>query len=1050
MKRIETKIVRKPIRMTALSFAVAQATLMWSGAACAQSDAQADQAAPTVVVSGQRAALQSAQQLKQNADEVLDAVVAEEAGKLPDKSITEVLQRIAGVTIDRNRSHGDPEHFSVEGSGVSVRGLQWGSSTLNGREVFSAGYPGRELSWGDVPPELMSAVVVHKNPPAELVEGGVSGQVELRTALPFDYKDGKVALSTNFNYNALGSKKSPGLSGLYSRRWDTRTGQWGALIDLSANQTNSHNDTIQLDPYYPRTNVVDGKTVWVPRSASFRTNTSRNDRAGIYGALQWKNDANTLGSALTYFQSGYRTVGSERATFMGEGSPYESVLVNPVFDSNGVLQKALYTYPKGNLGANNFAAGGIGLQSDTGYNKSNSQTREIAWNVRWKINDSWTVRNDLQWVHAKGNSENGTMTLGTFVPSVNVDTSGGLPRLTYDDTARAFLANPGNYYLSVIMPSQSRAKGDLYAWKTDAMYSFDGDVLRDLRFGVRLTQRSATHEDANGSTWYSIAQPWAVAQTDVPGTLPDPANRGWQPRANLSYFSDPRYGSLVQTTPYDFPNFFNGKVPQVPTMIGPSLDFVKNFPASYNQVVQTLPRQCEQGNQYYGTNNDCSTAAADYKSPVFDGDPSKFNRVKERTQAMYGQLRFGFDNWRFPAEGNVGVRVVRTRSKSFGYAIFEPHYGDGTSPVVPRFQAFSEPITASNSYTDVLPSLNLKFDLSNKLQTRFAFAKSIYRPDFYNSREYIRLNQNVKMGDGDKSDTVESISYTGTNDGNGHLKPIRAKSFDWTLEWYPANGSSLTLAVFRKNVRDIILNAGYMKDYKDIAGNSQTFVITGPDNVAKGSVSGAEIAGQTYFDRVPGLNRLLPEWAKGFGISANYTYIDSKQDLYHPFSQKYCPSTSAFNNSSLNLYGCDTNGLPFSTMPIQYLSKNAYNLMFLYDHGPLSARIAYSWRSRFLQGVTVNGTQGGDATSSDPARAAANGGVAPRDVGYALPTWQEATGQLDFGLDYRFNDHISGNFSASNLTDVVVRQTQQQGIGNMGRAWFEPGRSYRLTLRYSF
>ena len=137
-------------------------------------------------------------------------------------------------------------------------------------------------------------------------------------------------------------------------------------------------------------------------------------------------------------------------------------------------------------------------------------------------------------------------------------------------------------------------------------------------------------------------------------------------------------------------------------------------------------------------------------------------------------------------------------------------------------------------------------------------------------------------------------------------------------------------------------------------------------------------------------------------------------------------------------------------MPILYLSKNAYNLMFLYDRGPLSARLAYSWRSRFLQGVGANGTGGDNATSADPARQTVNNGGPARDVGFGLPTWQEATGQLDFGVDYRFNEHISGNFSASNLTDMVVRQTQQQGIGNMPRAWFEPGRSFRLSLRYMY
>ncbi len=1049
MTRIETKIVRKPIRMTALSVAVAQAALVWGGAAHAQTDvAAADPATQTVVVSGQRAAMQSAQKLKQYADEVIDAVVAEEAGKLPDKSITEVLQRVAGVTIDRNRSRGDPEHFSVEGSGISVRGLSWGSSTLNGRESFSAGYPGRELSWGDVPPELMSAVVVHKNPPAELIEGGVSGQVDLRTALPFDYKDGKVALSVNGNYNALGSKKSPGVSGLVSKRWKTGTGQWGALIDLSANRTNSHNDTVQLDAYFPRTDIVAGQTVWAPKSASFRTNTSKNDRAGIYGALQWKN--NGMESALTYFHSGYRTAGVENATFTGVEVPYNSVLLNPAFDKNGVLQKATYTYPAGGLGANNFVAGGLGFQSDTGYDASRSQTREIAWNFKWKINDRWTVQNDVQWVHATNSSEGGVMTLGTFVPSMGIDLSGNLPQVTFDDQARTFLADRNNYYMNFMMPALSKAKGDLYTWKTDARFRFDDTVLRDLRFGVRLTKRSATHVDASGTGWKSIAEPWNVNQTTVPGTPPDPAAKGWQSRSTFGYFSDPRYGNLVPTTAYNFPNFFNGKVPAMPTMVTPTMAFTQMYPASYALVTKALGLQCQDGNKYYGTTNDCSTADGGWKPLTYDGDPAQTSRQQERTEAAYAQLRFGYDEWRFPVEGNAGVRVVRTRSVSHGYTIFKPTYGATTPPVVPQFGTINEPLDASNRYIDVLPSLNLKADLTDKLQTRFAFAKSMYRPAFNDLNEYITLSQGITMGTGAQSGNVQSINYSGTDKGNANLKPIRANSFDWTLEWYPGSGSSLTLALFRKNVRDIILNTGFTRSYKDLAGNSQSFLITGPDNVAKGSVTGAELAGQTYFDHVPGLDRLLPTWAKGFGIAANYTYIDSKQDLYHPFNLKYCPANGSFNNSSLNLYGCDTNGLPFKTMPIQYLSKNAYNLMFLYDRGPLSARLAYSWRSRFLQGVSTNGTNGADGTSADPARAAANNGVAPKDVGWGLPTWQEATGQLDFGLDYRFTDRISGNFSATNLTDIVVRQTQQQGIGNMGRAWFEPGRSFRLSLRYTY
>jgi TonB-dependent receptor len=1025
--------------------AVAQAMLICGGASAQSTDntgagQNADQLTPTIVVSGQRAAIQSAQKLKQNAADIIDAVVAEEAGKLPDRSITEVLQRVVGVTIDRNRSRGDPEHFSVEGSGISVRGLTWGSSTLNGRESFSAGWPGRELSWGDVPAELMSAVVVHKNPPADLIEGGVSGQVDLRTALPFDYKSDKFALTVNGNYNALGSKKSPGLSGLYSKRWENESGQWGALIDLSANETNTHNDTVQLDAYYPRTDIVPGQTVWVPKSASWRTNTSKTDRAGVYGALQWKKRG--MESALTYFHSAYKEADVENASFTGVENPYRSVITNPVFNQQGVLQSGTYTYPTGGLGANNFAAGGLGFQADTGFSERRSQTRELAWNFKWNVNERWTLQNDLQWVHATDNSLGNVMTLGTFVPSMTLNTSGNPAEVSFDSNARAFLANPANYYMNFMMPSMNKADADLYAWKTDARVRFDDPVLRDVRFGVRLTERRANHANASGSGWTSLAEPWNVRQTSVPGQLPGANDSAsWQSRGSFGYLSDPRYASLVPTTAYNFPNFFNGKVQAPPSLVVPTMAFTRNYPASAQQLTQIWGLECQDGNKLFGASNDCSnTSASSWKPLTYDGDPSNTSRQSESTQAAYLTSSFGFDNLRFPIEGNVGVRVVNTNTVAHGYTVFDPNYGTNTPPEVPQFGRLKAPIDASHNYLSVLPSLNLRLELSDKLQARFALGKAEYRPGFGDLNEYITLSQAITMN-GDK---VTNIVYTGKDNGNVNLKPIRANNYDLTLEWYPGHGASLTGALFRKDLRDIIMNSAFVRSYKDLAGNAQNFLITGPDNVAKGSATGLELAGQTYLDHVPGLERLLPEWAKGFGVSANYTYIDSRQTLYHPFDLKYCSASGSFNNGALSLYGCDTNGLPFTSMPLPYLSKNAYNLMFMYDKGPLSARLAYSWRSRFLQGVQVNGTSGSDATSADPSR---NGA---QDVGWGLPTWQEATGQLDFGIDYRFSEHISGSFSASNLTDIVVRQTQQQHFGDAGRAWFEPGRSYRVSLRYSF
>ena len=1054
MRKIGTSITRKPLRMTALAFAVAQVAALYGGAVQAQTappaPAAKDEEPVTVVVTGQRAALQSAAKLKQYAEEVVDGVVAEEAGKLPDKSITEVLQRVVGVTMDRNRSRGDPEHFSVEGSGISVRGLTWGSSTLNGRESFSAGYPGRELSWGDIPAELMSAVVVHKNPPAELIEGGVSGQVDLRTALPFDYKGDKFAASTYVNHTELGRQTSPALSGLVSKRWDSDFGQWGALLNLSANQTNARNDTVQVDAYFPRTDVVDGQTVWVPKSASWRTNLSKTDRAGVYAALQWKKGG--ASSALTYFHSGYKETGTENALFTGVEDSYKSKLIDPVFDSRGVLQSARYTYPIGGRGANNFVDGGLGFNSNQTYHDRRSQTREIAWNLKWTIDERWSVQNDLQWVHATNKSNSGNMTLATFVPSMNIDLSKNIGEVSFDDKAKAHLRNPANYYLEMFGPGRDKADADLYAWKTDVRFKFDHPVMRDLRFGLRATKRTANRVAASGSEWYSIARPWEVRNSSTPG---QPASKTdeptWASRANFTYLSDPRVAALVPTSLYSFDNFFNGKIPNPGALVTPALAAVKDYPKAYAQAANAILKiQCEQGNAQSQTNNDCSNLPDPWMPLVFDGNPAKTSRQSETTEAAYLMTRFGFDGLRFPIEGSAGVRVVHTDTRARGYTVFKPTYGSGTAPSVPRFGPINEPIVDGRSALDVLPSVNLRVEISPQLQSRFAFGKSMYRPSFGDLNEYVELFQNVIFAPGGA--TIQDINYRGNNKGNVQLKPTKANSFDLTLEWYPGHGSSLTGALFHKRVRDIIMRSAYTRDYDDLAGNPQTFVITAPNNAADGTVTGLELAGQTYFNNVPALAGVLPEWAKGFGVSANYTYIKGKQTLHHPFNLKYCPAANSFNNSSLNLLGCDTNGMPFTEMPLQYLSKNAYNLMFFYDRGAMSMRLAYSWRGRFLQGVTVNGTQGQDATSADPTRATVVDGktVYPRDVGWGLPTWQEAAGQLDFGFDYRFNERVQANFSASNILDTVVKQTQQQSIGNMTRAWFEPGRSYRLALRYTY
>jgi TonB-dependent receptor len=321
----------------------------------------------------------------------------------------------------------------------------------------------------------------------------------------------------------------------------------------------------------------------------------------------------------------------------------------------------------------------------------------------------------------------------------------------------------------------------------------------------------------------------------------------------------------------------------------------------------------------------------------------------------------------------------------------------------------------------------------------------VYRPGFNQLQEYIQLKQDVQTTNG----KTTAVIYSGQNSGNAKLKPLKANNVDLSLEWYPQNGQSLTAVLFYKKVKDIIMTDTYDRTVNDLAGNPQVFHISGPANAAKLWLGGLELAGSTYLDKIPGLAG-LPDWAKGFGVNANWTYLTGKQELYHPYTLPYCPAASSNTGPLQNLYGCDLNGLPFKDLPVPYMSKHAFNLQLMYDRGPLSMRLAYSWRSRTLQATNAFGAGGNDATSADPVRIAANNGVAPKDVAWGLPVWQEAVGQWDGSVNYNFTDNLWANASVSNITQTVTKQTNQQFIGTMGRSWYDPGRSFRFQMGYHF
>ncbi|RZJ08186.1 MAG: TonB-dependent receptor [Rubrivivax sp.] len=989
---------------TAISLAAAHAALLFSGLAVAQTTPAPDaksQQLETVVVSGRRAALESAQRIKQNSDEIVDSIVADDIGKLPDRSVTEVLQRIVGVTIDRTMAKGDPEHYSVEGSSVNIRGLSYVRSEVNGRDTFSAN-GGRALNFEDVPPELMAAVDVYKNPTAAQIEGSIGGLVNLRTAMPFDYAGFKGHVTATGNYNELQGKWGPSASGLLSNRWKTPAGDVGMLISVAHSKSTTRTDLWQVEPYYK----IDS-THWAPKGAQWRDSNFERNRNGLYGAVQWKKD--DVSSSLTYFQSKYRMQWDENALF-AQTNPWNIVLGSDAkFNSNNVFVSGTLTSP---------ADGGVNFGADTRYMKRDSKTRDLGWNVSWKVNDRLTLSSDLQLVKSTTNGFDSTVATGLLMPKENLDLTGSTPRVVFDAADLAALQNKANYYWAFTMEHLDRSKAEQKVWRGDAKFNFDHAVLQDLSFGVRLTDRDAnTTKTVPDYNWSAITQTW---------------QRGWD-ISDVAYLNDPRFNA--PTVLHEFKNFFGGQ--SVPPIYVPAVSLAKDYPTSYAALHKYHDIRCQEFTAANGWGSGCPAWAP----ASFGTDPAGNNEQHERSQAAYAQLRFDFADSGAPIDGNVGVRAVRTQMKAAGYTVFN-NKADQPSPMqtvrgvpVPNIANFTTPISAEQSYINVLPSLNLRLKASEALQFRAAVARGVSRPDFSEMQAYTTMDLTTTKHT-ENSDTVlviDGVNLTGSASGNPLLKPIKSTQMDLTAEWYFSKNGSLTLAMFNKQLTDIIVKQSATVPLRDAAGNPLNFTVTSPVNGAKGHARGFEIAFQRYLDMLPG-------WASGIGIQANYTYVDSKTTPYNAVTSPFCAGTSTnADNLNLNINGCDTDGRTFGNLPLQNLSKNAYNLALLYDYGPISARVAYSWRSKYLQGVNVNGTRNSDGRLADASA-----------VAYALPTWSDDYGQIDAGVTYRFNDKFSLSLEGQNLNNALARQLMQQNIGMMTRAVNYTGRRYSVQASYSF
>ncbi|TFW22788.1 TonB-dependent receptor [Duganella callida] len=308
-------------------------------------------------------------------------------------------------------------------------------------------------------------------------------------------------------------------------------------------------------------------------------------------------------------------------------------------------------------------------------------------------------------------------------------------------------------------------------------------------------------------------------------------------------------------------------------------------------------------------------------------DPGSFFEDQEKNYALYGKAHVGWETAGIPIDGVLGMRVTKTDSDLLGNSLV------GTTYV---------PTVKSSSDKTYLPSANFKASLRDDVIARLSLSKTLTRPDF------AQLNPGTAYVNANGTTTQATASG-----GNPDLKPFTARNYDASLEYYFSSTGMASLALFRHEFKGYIMNKVVKETF-----NGVSYDTTRPFNTDDGYLQGGEIAYRTFFDKLPG-------WMSGFGLEANATYTEGQ-------------------TTSSSVDGNAANGKAFAGM-----SKWSYNVVALYEKYGISGRLAYNWRSKFVQVYN--------------------------DTGDGKDLWASPMSSLDGSLGYKINENTTVTLTGTNL-----------------------------------
>ncbi|MBU6267551.1 MAG: TonB-dependent receptor [Sphingomonadales bacterium] len=796
-----------------------------------------------IIVTGLRHSLEASLDTKRNIASIVEAVSAEEIGKLPDVSIGESIARLPGIAAQR---------VGGRAQILSVRGFPPDFTTvlLNGRQQASSGY-NRAVEFDQYPSELLSSVVVYKSPDADIVGTGLAGTVDMRTIRPLAYGKRTIAMNIRGELDQGGGRNhdqsNKGFRGSISYIDQNKDGTLGWSLGYAHLDAPSHSDHTKnwfYDNYGGPAQILSGQE-------AFAT-TARDKRDGVMGTLEWK-PSDAIHSTLDLYYSRFKQHQVNRGAEW-----FSDQWADNVAYSNLKTQT---------IGTNTVATSGHVTNAAPILRFDDNQRKDelfsVGFNNEYKIDDKTRFVADLSYSSNKrdetyieayggrGLGPNQTRVMDSYDFNVPVD---GFPQFTnfglnYADAAQVSLGD----------------KAPWGGWGHDGLLKSPHikETVGSIDLGLSRDIDSFVSRIDVGFDWTHRKKTKTVDELDL-----FLKNNRQQIAVGSSYLTDPTSLSFAG----------------MGSVLGVRIaDAIGNY---YNTVQLTDANHYDKA---WGLTEDLLT-------------------FKVRANIDSGNLH-----------GNVGVQVVRAKQQSAGLRI-----NTLVSPLT------IGPVSVSSTYTDVLPSLNLFYDLG-QFKVRLAAAKVMARPRMDDMRANMTPGFNSAVCAGSPGCTpgqvVHPWSATG---GNPNLQPWRAKELDVAVEWYGGKSTYLSVNSFYMWLDNYVYTQAIAADFSgfplpatasSIPANvtiSPIGQLTAPANGEGGYARGVEVSGAVEF------GKLTPA-LEGFGAVGSVSYTDSY-----------------LGPNAMSAIG--------GTLP--GLSPWVYSLTGYFEKNGFQARASYRYRSAF-KGETV-------------------------------------------------------------------------------------------------